>query len=181
MSTPLSATVYPPLRDDQVEQLRREVRRARNQPGQEPDTSVTIGVSGGPPSQRYVFMVRLDGGGTGEYRFEDDLGGREPEKKTFDVPAEEAARIFGLLDPLVEPGRKQLYDPDSLVGFVTVRAGKLESKTIFSVWEPGEDRSGRGTLELPAAGGPLLVDPRETPDGLTALFDVMSSLAMRSE
>lgn len=175
MSTPLSAAVYPPLRDDQVEQLQQALMGGgENLPG--PDTSVTIGVSGGPPSQRYVFMVRLDGEGTCEYRFQDDLGGRAPEQKTFSVPSGEAARIFSLLEPLVRPGSKQLFDPDSLVGFVTLRAGRLESKTIFPVWEPEEDTAGRGTVALPTTADALLIDPEQAPEGLADLFAEMTSL-----
>jgi hypothetical protein len=178
MSDFTNTVVRPPLRVEEHDAVRAALAgAARRAPG-EPPVSVTIGVSGGAPSERYLFMVRLNGAGEGQFRFLDEVTKREEPEVGFRVPAQDIARIFGLVEALVEPMGRELYDPDSLVGFVTVRAGKLESQTRFPVHEAGGGGPAN-TVALPATDDALRVDPQQVPDGLTSLFAEMTSLVER--
>lgn len=179
MQTDADVTVRPPLRGDELGYLRDAIARPGVPAGGGAHPSVTIGVSGGAPSERYLLTMQLDGSGEGRFRYLDELAGPGEQKRDFSASPADTARIFGLLEPLVEPAPRTLFDPDSLVGFVTLRAGSLECRTVFPVWE-AEDAAPAARVRLAAADQSLCVDPRQTPDGLTDLFAEMSSLLHRT-
>lgn len=189
--TILDPAVRPPLQDADIGALRRAIARVRD-PGEHADpgpadadepVSVTVGVSGGAPSERYLFMVRLQGTGRAEFRFLDEVGDRRERAQEFHVPPHQTARIFGLLEPLVAPRPRSLYTPDSLVGFVTLRAGRLETQTTFPVHETPPGDAGEAMVELRTADDVMHVEADEMagelPSLLAELFAEMSSLVQR--
>lgn len=176
----------PPLHPADIGALRDAVARVAEAPESAPapaDTvaSVTVGVSGGAPSQRYELVVSLNGTGEARYRFLDEMRQqRERRDEQFFVSPEETARIFGLLDRFVTPPPRELYTPDSLVGFVTVRAGRLEAQTRFPVREARGGVTPESAVRLGATDEALHVEPGKIAEGftpvLTRLFGAMSSL-----
>jgi hypothetical protein len=170
------------LRPEEAGQLRRAVAAvARGQARHPAQTSVEVGVSGGAPSERFLCLVKIDGEGGGEVRLLDEMNGRGPEQRELRAGSDEAARIFGRLESLLpefEPNRAPGFVPDSLVGFVIVRAGELENRTCFAVSSaPFETRAARGLVPIAAMDDSLRVDPEQVPSGVIQLFEEMTRLA----
>lgn len=176
-----AAAARPALRAQDFSVLQRAIDDAAAGVRTLPEPLVlTVGVSGGAPSERFLYTVKLDGAGRGEYRLVDELNDQELVSAPLTVGDDDVARIFGLLrtTAVLEPARPHTFPPDALVGFVTVRAGKAESRTLFPVLDaaPGADEDTQ-LVALPSEGEALRVDPDQVPGELIAVFGAMTAIA----
>ena len=101
-------------------------------------TNLVLTISGGPPSQRYEYELKVGANGVTESSFKDELNKIKPEKSRADLGRETAAEVFraamdeGVLElpRLTEP-----IEPDSLVMTLTIQSGDVAKLVHRSVFE----------------------------------------------
>lgn len=181
MASRAGVAIQGPVLPEDKAGLRRAIAGAAERSG-ERSTSVTIGVSGGMPTERYLCEVTLDAGGHGSYRLVDELNDRSRPEASFRVDLDDAARVFEILQsvPILNGESLARFVPDALVGFVRVRAGELEQRVFFPVWEnaPGEEPD--HAHALPLMGDRLRIEPHAVPWGIPHLFHEISAVATRA-
>lgn len=139
------------------------------------DTSVVLTISGGAPSERYEYQVKVRANGLAESSFKDELRKVKPEKSQAEMGREMAAEIFQEImdgNVLELPRLTEQFEPDSLVMTLTIQSGDVAKLVQRQVFEEGSDdakRLGQNAVPLGVRKG-LSVNPAAASSGLTKVL-----------
>ncbi|MCK6211584.1 hypothetical protein KZX45_13620 [Georgenia sp. EYE_87] len=145
---------------------------------------ISFDITGGAPSERYLFHLAVTAEGGAEKRVVDELGGADRVETVSTVPSDVATRVFaaaaeaGLLadEPPAEPALRTQGDivPDSMIAVVTLRSGDAVRRVVVPAANP--DQAAR---ELPGepADVPVGTDFQLSRESAAALAPLLGALA----